>query len=93
MTEFDWVKALDAMNRGHNFVGVTAVREMMAAVGITGLPLHSTEVEEVKRLRAAANRNLRAATEIEARAVPDEISPSDWAARVAPGWAVDDVST
>ncbi len=70
MDGFDWTKALDAMGKGHTLVGAKAVREMMAAAGITGLPLAPSEVDEVNRLRSAATRNLQAATEIERRAVP-----------------------
>jgi hypothetical protein len=72
MLEFDWTAALDAMGRGHSMVGIDAVRKMMGALGIEGLPLHPLERAEVLRLREAAQRNSAAATAIEQRATVDE---------------------
>lgn len=68
---FDWTRALDAMGGGHNLATVDRVRGMMAAVGVTGLPLSPEEQREVKRLRSAAQLNLAAAEAIERRAHPD----------------------
>lgn len=70
-TKFSWTRALDAMGGGHNLAAAGRVREMMAAVGVTGLPLSPEEQREVKRLRGAAQLNLAEAEAIERRAHPD----------------------
>jgi len=71
--EFDWVAAMDAVGTGaHSLAGSGKVREIMAAVGITGLPLSPYEIMEAKSLRERAANNLAAAEAIERRAVADD---------------------
>jgi len=72
--DFDWVKALDALGRGHNLPAANQVREFMAAIGVEGLPLAPAEVEEIKRLRDSADRNQSAALAIERRAEAVEMN-------------------
>ena len=68
--EFDWTAAMDAVGpSAHSAAGSQRVREIMAAAGITGLPLSRYEAEEVKSLRERAANNLAAADAIEARAL------------------------
>lgn len=72
--EFDWVAAADAIGTSaHSLAGSMKIREIMAAAGITGLPLSRWEVAEVKSLRERAANNLAAADAIEARAVTDNV--------------------
>lgn len=71
--EFDWTKAADAIGvSGHTLAGSQRIREFMAAVGITGLPLSPYEVAEAKSLRERAANNLASAEAIERRAVASE---------------------
>jgi hypothetical protein len=70
--EFDWTKAADAVGTSaHSLAGSAKIREIMAAIGITGLPLSPYEVAEIKSLRERAANNLAAAEAIEARSLPD----------------------
>lgn len=70
--DFDWLKAADAIgSSGHSLAGSMKIREIMAAVGITGLPLSTWEQQEVESLRKRAANNIAAAEAIEARANPD----------------------
>ena len=69
---FSWAKAANAIGAsGNSLAGSWKIREIMAAVGITGLPLSPWELQEVASLRERAANNLAAAEEIEARANPD----------------------
>lgn len=69
---FSWIKAADAIgSSAHSLAGSMRIREIMAAVGITGLPLSPWELNEIESLRERAANNLAAAAAIEARANPD----------------------
>lgn len=73
---FDWIKAADAIGpSAHSFAGSAKVREIMAAAGITGLPLSPYEVAEIKALRERAANNLAAAEAIERRATVEDDGP------------------
>lgn len=70
--EFDWIAAADALGAwAHSLGGSEKIREIMAAAGVTGLPLSTWEAVEVEALRQRAANNIAAAERIEARAVPD----------------------
>jgi len=70
--DFDWTRAADAIGASaHTLAGSMKIREIMAAVGITGLPLSKWEQLEVDSLRERAANNLAAAEAIEARARRD----------------------
>jgi hypothetical protein len=66
--EFDWPKALDALGGMCDLGQVNRVRKVLEVAGITGLPLHPLEVQQVEALRERATENMHAATAIEARA-------------------------
>jgi hypothetical protein len=69
--DFDWLAAADAYGgAAHSLAGSHKIRQIMAAVGITGLPLSTWEIAEVKALRERAANNLAAAEAIEARTNP-----------------------
>jgi hypothetical protein len=69
MGEFNWVRALDALGRGHTLQAVEQVRQMAEAFGVEGpIPLHATEAARAKELKEAAERNLKQAQLIEERA-------------------------
>lgn len=69
MGEFNWIRALDALGRGHGLDAVGTVRQLAEAFGVEGpIPLHATEEHRAKELRDAAARNLKQAEEIEGRA-------------------------
>lgn len=71
--EFDWVAVADAIGTSaHSLAGSMKIREVMATVGITGLPLSPHEALEAKNLRVRAANCIYAAEQIEARAVTDD---------------------
>jgi hypothetical protein len=72
MAEFNWVRALDALGRGHDLAAAGQVRQLARAFGIEGpIPLHAAEEAEIRALRLRAENNRALAEQIEARVTGD----------------------